>query len=241
MRGLPKRRIASTALCAALVLGAAAPAVAAEHASPGERAGTAAEAPVPGADALLAQTRSLSDITGVLTPVTELLGTALNADNGQLTPDQATRLAEVAASAIAEAGSTSPAATLPAPAPASAPRKAPADLKDDALAALRKAVDGLITATTSGDAGKIVPASNGVVTGIVNVLASVLLGGALPAPDLAGLPSLPSLPATAPSLPAAPSVPAAPSLPAAPNLPVSAPAAPAAPAAAPAAPNLPAS
>ncbi|MEU6356318.1 hypothetical protein ABZ896_44595 [Streptomyces sp. NPDC047072] len=80
----------------------------------------------------------------------------------------------------------------------------PADLVADALAALQKAVETLLTAVTSGDPTKVVPAVTGVLTGLVNVLAATLLSGGLPAPSLAGLPPLPSLPVSPPSLPVSP-------------------------------------
>ncbi|MGA4840789.1 hypothetical protein [Streptomyces sp. G45] len=85
MRALPARRIATTALCATLLIGTAGPAMALEsQARP--QAAAAKEAPVPGADALLGQVKALGDLGGVLTPVTDLLNAALAADNGQLPP-----------------------------------------------------------------------------------------------------------------------------------------------------------
>ena len=94
MRGLPVRRIASTALCASLVLGLAAPAaMAADGAAARERAAAASDAPVPGVAALRAQVKGLADLSTVLTPVTEPLNTVLKADDGRLTPGQATRSA----------------------------------------------------------------------------------------------------------------------------------------------------
>ncbi|MEU3355262.1 hypothetical protein [Streptomyces sp. NPDC037389] len=42
-------------------------------------AGMAAAAPLPGVDALLAQVKSLGDLGGVLTPVTDVLDAALRA------------------------------------------------------------------------------------------------------------------------------------------------------------------
>ncbi|MGW1268913.1 hypothetical protein ACWD5A_09705, partial [Streptomyces sp. NPDC002491] len=89
MRGLPARRIASTALCASLVLGVAAPAaLAADRAAARERVAAASDAPVPGSAALLAQVESLGRLGAVITPVTKLLRTALKAEDGQLTADQ---------------------------------------------------------------------------------------------------------------------------------------------------------
>ncbi|MFE5138229.1 hypothetical protein ACFRDV_11180 [Streptomyces fagopyri] len=53
------------------------------------------------------------------------------------------------------------------------------------------------------DATQVVPAGAAVVTGLVNFVVAVVLGGGPPAPNLPGLPALPSLPTTSPpSLPA---------------------------------------
>ncbi|MEU2619703.1 hypothetical protein ABZ642_16495 [Streptomyces sp. NPDC007157] len=243
MRALPARRLASTALCALLLAGITGPAaVAADSAH--ERTHAMSQAPVPGADALLAQVKSLGNLGAVLKPVTDLLNTVLAADNGQLTPDQATQLGDAVKAAIAQvtAAAPAPAPTVPTtpalpsapalpsvpalpsavpstpavpaafPVPAAAQAKglggAPAakDLAGDALTALQTAVDNLLKAATSGDVSQVLPAATAVVTGLVNLLAAILLGGGLPAPNLPGLPSLPSLPA-APSLPASPPLP----------------------------------
>ncbi|MER7186574.1 hypothetical protein ABT404_45155 [Streptomyces hyaluromycini] len=222
MRALPARRLASTALCAALLAGVTGPAAAAADPAH-EHTRAASQAPVPGADALLGQTKSLGDLAAVLKPVTDLLAAVLKADNGQLTPDQAAQLADAAKAAIAQLTAAAPAPSLPStPALPSAPAlpavaaataaqakglgDAPAakDLAGDALKALQTAIDNLVKAVTSGDAGQVVPAVTAVLTGLVDCLAALLLGGGLPAPDLAGLPTLPSLPATTP-LPLPPS------------------------------------
>ena len=257
MRGLSVRRIASSALCGALLLGLAGPAaVAAETRSARESVRSASGAPVPGADGLLAQVQSLGDLGAVLTPVTDLLNAVLKADDGQLSTEEATRLGDAVKAAIDKVGAAAPAApAVPAvpeaPAVPSAPAvpavpavpatpalpqtptsslptgslsavpaapalpslaksgddskagasaKLPADLVADALAGLRKAVDTLLAAATSGDVTQVVPAVTGVLTALVNVLAATLLSGKLPLPDLPGLPALPS----APSLPTLP-------------------------------------
>ncbi|WP_406330389.1 hypothetical protein [Streptomyces sp. NBC_00203] len=237
MPALPARRIASSALCATLLLGIAAPAsIAADSAS--ARGRTHAAAPVPGADALLAQVQTLADIGGVLTPVTELLTAALKADNGQLSADEAAKLGQAVKDAIAKVTAAAPAtppvtSTLPA-APAlptvpaltksaegkggdrapgaKQPRaEAPSDLKGDALAALQKAVDTLLKAVTSGDVAQVAPAVTGVVTGLVNFVVATVLGGGLPAANLPGLPALPSVTGALPtgSLPTTGVLPAA--------------------------------
>ncbi|MFI1353106.1 hypothetical protein ACH4TV_05910 [Streptomyces sp. NPDC020898] len=258
MRALPARRIASTALCATLLLGIGAPvALAADGDAARERGHAVSQAPVPNADALLAQVKSLGDVGGVLKPVTDLLTATLKADNGQLPLDEATKLGDAVKEAIAAASAAAPAApavppvalptTPEAPATPALPEtpavpttpalpetpavpttpalpetpavpttpalknaegaadakavKGPFDIKADALVALQKAVDTLLKAVTSGDVAQVVPAVTGVVTSLVGLLAATLLGGGLPAPDLAGLPALPKLPVEVPPLP----------------------------------------
>ncbi|MFF4500014.1 hypothetical protein [Streptomyces sp. NPDC001401] len=159
MRALPARRIASTVLCAALLVGIAAPAaVAAESAR--ERTHASSRAPVPGADELLAQVKSLGDLGGVLTPVAKLLNAVLKADSGQLSVAEAQKLGDAVKDAIAK---VAPVATK--------------DLKGDALTALKKAVDTLLAAVASGDADKIAPAVTGVVTALGKVLAATTTVG----------------------------------------------------------------
>ncbi|MFS8197230.1 hypothetical protein ACLVWQ_00950 [Streptomyces sp. CWNU-52B] len=111
MRALPVRRLATSALCATFLLGIAGPvAVAAGHDSaPGARAVTA-QAPVPDADALLAQTQSLGSVAGVLRPVTDLLAAVLKADNGQLPAADSAKLADAVKEAVAKATAAAPAA-----------------------------------------------------------------------------------------------------------------------------------
>ncbi|MEW2115172.1 hypothetical protein AB0945_08260 [Streptomyces sp. NPDC005474] len=244
MRALPARRIASTALCATFLLGIGAPAaLAADGDAARERGHAASQAPVPNADTVLAQVKSLGDLGGVMTPVTDLLNAVLKADNGQLSMDEATKLGDTVKEAITAASPAAPAPAIPpvslpttpaTPATPAAPAlpttpalpatpavpakpavpvasastlpapdkavKGPRDLKADALAALQKSVDALLKAATSGDATSVGPAVSDVLTSLVGVVAATLLGGGLPAPELAGLPTLPKLPA-APKLP----------------------------------------
>ncbi|WP_432118947.1 hypothetical protein [Streptomyces sp. bgisy032] len=228
---LPARRIATPALCATLLLGAAGPAaVAADTASAPERAHAASRAPVPDADALLGQVESLGGLGGVITPVADLLTAVLKADDGQLPPsqaaklstlvedaiDQATKTSPVAPPAVATPGTTTPSTTTPGvttpgtttpaeplpqastlPAPVedrTEPSDVPEGLATEALTALEAATGDLFRAVTSGDAARVAPAVNAVVSGLVNTVAATLIGSKLPAPDLAGLPSLPKAP-----------------------------------------------
>ncbi|WP_333737906.1 hypothetical protein [Streptomyces sp. IBSBF 2806] len=209
MRGLPVRCIASTALCASLVLGLAAPAaMAADGAAARERVAAASDAPVPGVAALRAQGKGLADLSTVLAPVTETLNTVLKADDGRLTPGQATRLGDAVKTAVAKITAAAPAApAAPAVVPPSLAKgaadsgtKAAADPVSDAVAAVQKAVDALLSAATS-DVGQVVSAVTGVLDGLLDLLSSTLNGLGL------SLPSLPSLPAEAAEAPAAPSLP----------------------------------
>ncbi|MWA13365.1 hypothetical protein [Streptomyces sp. BA2] len=209
MRALPVRRIATTVLCASLLLGTAGPVVAAESDSPQGSAQEAARAPVPEANKLLAQVKTLGDAGGVLTPVTDLLTAVLKADGGQLPAADATKLAAPVKDAITKAAATAPKApeTSVAPEAPALPQtpalpkalpdedKAAAEPKDDALKALQTAVDTLLKSATGGDVTKVAGAVPPVLTGLVNVVAATLLGSGLPAPDLAGLSALPKAPA----------------------------------------------
>ncbi|HEY8981905.1 MAG TPA: hypothetical protein VIU15_20255, partial [Streptomyces sp.] len=109
MRGLSVRRIASTALCASLVLGVAAPTALAADGTARERGAAAAQAPLPvDAGALLAQTKSLGDLGALLTPVADLLDSVLKAPDGQLTPDKAAALSDAVKAAVAKITAAAP-------------------------------------------------------------------------------------------------------------------------------------
>ncbi|MFB7606678.1 hypothetical protein [Streptomyces gardneri] len=97
-----------------------------------------------------------------------------------------------------------PPVSLPVAAGAKAAVAAPADVVDDALATVEKAVAGLLAAVTSGDAAGVVPQVTATLTSLVNLAVATVLGSGLPAPDLAGLPALPALPVAVPELPVDP-------------------------------------
>ncbi|MFD8232584.1 hypothetical protein ACFV20_11940 [Streptomyces sp. NPDC059696] len=209
---LPARRIATSALCATLLLGVTGPAaVAADSTSAPAHPHAVSRAPVPDADALLGQVQSLGDLGGVILPVADLLTAVLKADGGQLPPSQAAKLSTQVQDAIDQATAAAPAATttpgsastsqdspLPQastlPAPVEDSPELPEGLAAEALTALQKATDGLYKAVTSGDAAQVAPAVDEVVSGLVDTVAATLVGSGLPAPDLAGLPSLPKAP-----------------------------------------------
>ncbi|WP_151484048.1 hypothetical protein [Streptomyces albicerus] len=193
MRVLPTRRIAASALCTALVLGAAGTALATAPDSEGGVARTVSRAPVPRAEALLGQTEALGDLGTVLTPATNLLNTVLKADNGQLSKEEAKKLGDATKGAIAQAkdkakAPAQPPGTSPSASATSPVKLLPADLRDDQLDALGKAVDALLGAVTSGKADQVEPAVENVVTALVNVSAATLLGSEMRAADLPGLP-----------------------------------------------------
>ncbi|QEU94288.1 hypothetical protein [Streptomyces kanamyceticus] len=239
MRALPVRRIATTTLCATLLLGTAGPAVAAAGDVTHDETRSAPRAPVPAPDALLAQVKQLADVGGVLTPVTGLLDAVLKADGNKLSPEDAKKHADAVKAAIdaaAKAAPEAPAAKLPAtpeapklPAAPAVPKlplggaeraaEVPLDVKADALAALQSAVDALVKAATAGDAKTVLTQAPVVLTALVNVAVATLLSGGLPAPSLPGLPPLPKLPTGA--LPEAPKLPTG-ALPETPKLPTGA-------------------
>ncbi|WP_055703102.1 MULTISPECIES: hypothetical protein [Streptomyces] len=247
MRALPVRRIATTTLCATLLLGTAGPAFAAHGDSPRDETRTAPRAPAPDAGALLGQVQQLNSLGGVLTPVTDLLTAALQAKDGKLSPEELKKHTDAVKAALDAAAKppveapADPTGALPetpavpkvpeAPAVPKLPTggaerdaKAPLDVKADAVAALQKAVDDLVKAVTAGDPKAVLAAAPVVLTNLVNVAVATLLSGGLPAPSLPGLPALPKLPTDGlpktPELPtgALPKTPALPQTPALPGV-----------------------
>ncbi|MFD8430073.1 hypothetical protein ACFV1R_20990 [Streptomyces coelicoflavus] len=130
---LPARRIATSTLCAGLLIGLSGPAVMAADGDPvRERTHAASHAPLPDADELQSQVAGLADLGGVLTPVTDMLTAVLKADNGQLSATDADKLSAAVEDALAKAdaadtdaddtattpGTTTPGTTTPAEPPA---------------------------------------------------------------------------------------------------------------------------
>ncbi|MFF4268965.1 hypothetical protein [Streptomyces sp. NPDC001536] len=119
MRALSARRLASAAVTATFLIGITAPAaVAVDNESKRERIEEAAKAPLPGVDGLLAQTKTLGDLGGLLAPVTDVLNTVLKADDGQISPEQATQLLDALKAAIAKILAVAP---VPVPLPTDSP------------------------------------------------------------------------------------------------------------------------
>ncbi|MEV4341689.1 hypothetical protein [Streptomyces sp. NPDC049590] len=164
MRDLPARRLASTVLCAAVLAGLTGPVAFAADAA-GEHGRTASRASVPASslpatakEDLLAQVRALGRAHPGLSPVVDLFGRSL--EEGRLPADEARRLGEAAKEAITRtaAAQSATAVTIASPAAPVTTRQAHAgapvarDALDDALDALRTALDNLVKAIT-GAAG----------------------------------------------------------------------------------------
>lgn len=126
MRALSARRLASAAISATLLIGIGAPAaVAVDHEPRHERASTAVKDPIPGAEALLEQVKTLGDLLAVLQPVTDVLDTVLNAKDG-ISPAQAAQFLKkvqdaIAAATVAQAPVPVPQAPLTPAAPETTP------------------------------------------------------------------------------------------------------------------------
>ena len=205
------RHIATSALCAALLLGTVAPALAAgpDDTRPASR--TAADSRA----ALRDQTDALAGLGTVLTPVTRLLDSALAADDDPLTAAEAKKLAAAAREAVAQAREEALAEAAQEVAAARAEaeearREAAADreealtdaadatdttdttdttgLTPGALDALGKAVDGLLAALLADKGEQVDPAADNVVKKLVDVSVATLLDRGLPAARLPGLP-----------------------------------------------------
>ncbi|MFG3079470.1 hypothetical protein [Streptomyces parvulus] len=101
---LPARRIATTALCAGLLIGISGPAVmAADGESVRERTHAASHAPLPDVAELQSQVGSLAGLGGVLTPVADMLTAVLKAEDGRLSAADADKLSDAVKDALAKA------------------------------------------------------------------------------------------------------------------------------------------
>ncbi|MDO0927649.1 hypothetical protein QQY24_20375 [Streptomyces sp. TG1A-8] len=118
MRGQPVRRLASTTLCAAVLVGTTGPAAVAAH-SDRERGRTASAASAPGTDALRDRAGALCDPGTGLAPVAGLLDRALA--DGRPPADGARALADAGGAATAGAATAGVTAARPAAAPTAAP------------------------------------------------------------------------------------------------------------------------
>ncbi|GGU06299.1 hypothetical protein [Streptomyces coeruleorubidus] len=195
MSALPARRIASSALCAALLVGITGPVAMAADSARGH-AHVAPDARLPGADARLAQIARLN--WGELTPVADLLNAVLDS-NGLLPPAEARKLGAEAKAALAEAAAkdartpvTPTVVLLPAPAPPAlvpaVPERRAADPVTDLLDLVLGAVDSLLQAITSG-VGGILPSVDGLLNGVDDLLAGLLGGNLLQDEPVSSTPS----------------------------------------------------
>ncbi|MGX1562900.1 hypothetical protein [Streptomyces sp. NPDC055506] len=185
MRALPARRIASSALCAALLVGITGPVAMAADSARGH-GHVASDARLPGADVRLVQIQRIN--WGTLTPVADLLNAVLRDNNGRLTAAEAIRLGDAAKAALAEAAAedahtpapvaplTPAPVILPAPAlpalPAMVPERRAADPVTDLLDLVLGAVNGLLEGITGG-AGGLLPLVDDLLGGADELLAEL--------------------------------------------------------------------
>jgi hypothetical protein len=213
MRGLPARCIASCALSAALLVAVAGPSAAASRGPVPVPHGDALR---PQVQALAQLGGVLTPVTDLLNTVLKADNGQISVEQAAKLGDAV----KDATAKITEATSAA-AVTLPATGTTTAPSmttgstttpipsllltliqngddgrarsvKAPADLLDDAIDALEKAIDDLITAVTSGEATQVESTLPAVISGLVDAVAATMVDTELPAPDLAGLSTLPS-------------------------------------------------
>ena len=191
--------VVSAALCGALAVGVAGPAGPAFSAVADAPARSVSAAPVPGADALAEQNAALAGAGAVLQPVTDLVAGVLKAPDGKLPEDEAAEQAGEVKKALDGLVADAKAATDKAGVPGGGSQAPGAELVAKAAADLQAKVDALVKASAAGDAKATAAALQATLTGTVNVVVAIVLGGDLPAPDLEGLPKLPSLPGVSPA------------------------------------------
>ncbi|GCB49278.1 hypothetical protein [Streptomyces sp. NL15-2K] len=187
MCALPARRIASSAFCAALLVGITGPAAMAADSAREHSHVASPEGRIPGADARLALVKKMG---GELTPVAHLLKAVLEEDDGQLSPAKARKLGAAAKAALAKAAAKAPAegvVSLPAPArPAVEFRTSEpsADETSDALDAWEEALDTLLEAITSGVDTEVLPSVDDLLTEVDSLLDGLLDIGPALLPEL---------------------------------------------------------
>ncbi|MFI1736017.1 hypothetical protein ACH40E_43960 [Streptomyces acidicola] len=195
MPALSARHIASSALCAALLVGITGPAAVAADSARERSPAASSNAWLYREDALLTEVRKIDG--GELAPVADLLDAVLKADDGRLPPDEARRLGDAAKRALAEASAKAPApsatptATAPATsvlpeapsAPASDELDEVGDALDDVLDQVGevlddvvKAVDELLEALASS-AGEVLPQAGDLLTALTNLVKGLLGSG----------------------------------------------------------------
>ncbi|OEV05557.1 hypothetical protein [Streptomyces oceani] len=207
---LPKTT--SLAVAASLALGGvgAATAFAVDHESTVQSVQSVqAPAPaLPGAEKVAEQNRVLSNTSGAIRPVSELIQDVLRTTDGNLSPEAAQKHAgavERALTKIRQQANRAGEQDLPQDAetgsagePAAEAAAAPGETTLRAVEQLRHQVDALLTASTSGEPAKVNSELRATVTATVNLMTSVMLGDTLPPADMRGLPDLPHQPGDGP-------------------------------------------
>ncbi|MFD7402542.1 hypothetical protein ACFV7R_07675 [Streptomyces sp. NPDC059866] len=126
MGALPARRMATSALCAALLVGITGPAALAADSTREHRRASSSDARLRAADVRIAQVRAYN--RGELAPVADLLKAVLEADDGRLSAVEARKLGAAAKRALDKAADRAPA---PRDAELRVPERRAADLADD--------------------------------------------------------------------------------------------------------------
>ncbi|WP_369216548.1 hypothetical protein [Streptomyces flavofungini] len=184
MRALPVRRIATTTLCATLLLGTAGPALASDDTAPREETRTAPRAPAT-PESLLIRAKELHDAGGVVTPAADLVVAVLQAKDHKLSAAQAEEHAE----AVRKAAAAEP---RDLPDDEATAGKAP-EPPVGGLGDLQGTIDKLLTATTKGDLTGVLKEAPNLLTGLLKTVLGGTGGAAQPAAPAAGAPGTSTL------------------------------------------------
>lgn len=193
MRVLPARRLASSALCAALLVGIAGPAATA--ADLGRERGHAAspDARPPTAGTLRDQVRKPDAAGDALTPVADLLNTALRTDGGRPPAAEVRKLGDAAKRALADAvekaeaaetteaarKAEAPAAPAVPKASHTAPERRAADATDDTLDTVQRDIDNLVEAIIADDIDQVLAYVDDLLADVLDFVTAVLADSAL--------------------------------------------------------------
>ncbi|MFI7388372.1 hypothetical protein [Streptomyces sp. NPDC049813] len=175
MPALPVRRLATSALCASLLIGAATPAFAANSADVQDSRTFVSLDPAPGtAPAAPAdQASPLAGVTSLLTPITGLLNGLLQPQGTKMAPQEVQKHTDAIDSALAKAEKEH-AAREPEAARDTAPDAMTADRAEpsDAATELRSAIDALLKGAAAGDMSAATKQLSQAVTALVKELAT---------------------------------------------------------------------
>ncbi|MEB3959651.1 hypothetical protein OKJ48_05220 [Streptomyces kunmingensis] len=173
MPALPVRRLATTALCASLLLAAATPAFAANAAD--ERTGhTFVSAdPAPGAAAPADPPNPLQSITSILTPVTGLLTSLLTPPTGKVAEQDVQKHTDAIDAALDKAEKDNAAReSTTRPGALSDAATTTREGQSDAMAELQSAIDALVKGAATGDTTAATNQLSLAVNGLVQELLS---------------------------------------------------------------------